>query len=174
MGKSADSATDTVDAGPRGPVYRLIEWWAVLGGVVLLVISLMTAWSAFTGWVFGKPMPGDFELTELLIATAVFAFLPYCQLTDANVKADLFTSRAGPRLLAGFRLFAGLLATLIAGLLAWRTGAGLLDYREFIETTAILRIPIWWAYVPAVASLALLVLACVIVLAGDLRTLRRG
>jgi len=163
-----------VHRGPGGPVHRLVEWWAVLGGVVLLGISLMTAWSAFTGWAFGKPMPGDFELTELLVATAVFAFLPYCQLADANVKADLFTSRAGPRLLAGFRLFAGLLAMLIAGLLAWRTWAGLLDYRQFVETTAILKIPIWWAYVPAVASLALLVLACGLGLAGELRKLRRG
>jgi len=167
-------APGTAATGPGGPVHRLIEWWAVLGGVVMLVISLMTAWSAFTGWVFGKPMPGDFELTELLVAIGVFAFLPYCQLTDANVKADLFTSWAGPRLLAGFRLFAGLLATVIAVVLTWRTGAGLLDYREFVETTAILKIPIWWAYVPAVASLALLVVACVVVLAGDLRKLWRG
>jgi len=155
-------------------VQRFIEWWAVAGGIVLLVISAMTTWSAFTGWVFGKPMPGDFELTELLVATGVFAFLPYCQLTDANVKADLFTSRAGPRLLAAFRLFGGLLATAIAALLAWRTWAGLLDYREFVETTAILKIPIWWAYVPAFASLSLLLIACLIVLKSDWRALTRG
>jgi len=59
-------------------------------------------------------------------------------------------------------------------LLAWRTWAGLLDYRKYVETTAILKIPIWTAYVPALASLALLVLACLISLSESWRGLRRG
>jgi TRAP-type C4-dicarboxylate transport system permease small subunit len=146
----------------------------LLGGVVLLGIAVMTAWSTGTGWVLGKPLPGDFELTEVFVAVAVFAFLPYCQLTGANVTADLFTAGAGPRAMAAFRLFGAVLALAVALLLAWRTGAGLLDYREFVETTAILKIPIWWAYVPALASLVLLILACVIVLVNDWRALRRG
>ena len=159
-------------AGPSGLARRAIEWWALAGGVVLLAVALMTTWSAFSGWVFGKPLPGDFELTEILVAIAVFAFLPYCQQTDANVTADLFTARAGPRALAAFRLFGGLLALVVALVLAWRTWAGLLDYRKYVETTAILKIPIWWAYVPALASLALLVLACAIVLKDEVRALR--
>lgn len=159
-------------AGPSGLARRAIEWWALGGGIVLLAVALMTTWSAFSGWVFGKPLPGDFELTEILVAIAVFAFLPYCQQTDANVTADLFTARAGPRALAAFRLFGGLLALAVALVLAWRTWAGLLDYRKYVETTAILKIPIWWAYVPALASLALLVLACLIVLKDELRALR--
>ena len=164
----------TAATGLVGHVRRAIEWWALLGGVVLLGVALMTAWSVVTGWVLGKPLPGDFELTEVLVAVAVFAFLPYCQQTDANVTADLFTAGAGPRALAGFRLFGALLALAVALLLAWRTGAGLLDYREFVETTAILKIPIWSAYVPALASLVLLVVACVIVLREDWRALMRG
>ena len=164
----------TAATGLVGRIRRAIEWWALLGGVVLLGVALMTAWSVVTGWVLGKPLPGDFELTEVLVAVAVFAFLPYCQQTDANVTADLFTAGAGPRALAGFRLFGALLALAVALLLAWRTGAGLLDYREFVETTAILKIPIWSAYVPALASLVLLVVACVIVLREDWRALMRG
>ena len=160
--------------GPAGPVQRAIEWWAVMGGAVLLGIALLTAWSAATGFVIGKPLPGDFELTEILVAVAVFSFLPYCQLTDANVTADLFTARAGPRTVAALGLLAALLALAIGVLLLWRTWAGMIDYRQFVETTAILKIPIWVAYVPAVASLALLVLACVVVLLKNARALMRG
>ncbi|HSH08542.1 MAG TPA: TRAP transporter small permease subunit [Burkholderiales bacterium] len=161
-------------AGPGGLARHFVEWWALAGGMVLLAVAIMTTWSAFSGWVFGKPLSGDFELTELLVAIGVFAFLPYCQLSDANVTADLFTAKAGPRALAGFRLFAALLATAIAALLAWRTYAGLLDYQKYVETTAILKIPIWWAYVPALASLVLLVLACLIVLKDAVRDVVRG
>lgn len=159
-------------AGPRGLARRVIEWWAVLGGVVLLGVAFMTTWSAASGWLLGKPLPGDFELTEVLVAIAVFSFLPYCQQVDANVTADLFTARAGPRLLAALRLFGALLALAVALLLTWRTWAGLLDYQRYVETTAILKIPIWWAYVPALASLALLVLACLIVLKDSWQALR--
>jgi len=160
-------------AGPSGLAGRVIEAWALLGGIVLLGVALMTTWSAFTGWVFGKPLPGDFELTEVLVGIAVFSMLPYCQQTDANVTADIFTAGAGPRAVAGFRLFSALLALGVALVLLWRTWAGMQDYRQFIETTAILKIPIWWAYVPAIVSLALLCLACLIVLRDCWRTLVR-
>jgi len=159
--------------GPSGLAGRIIEAWALLGGIVLLGVALMTTWSAFTGWVFGKPLPGDFELTEVLVAIAVFSMLPYCQQTDANVTADIFTAGAGPRAVAGFRLFSALLALGVALVLLWRTWAGMQDYRQFIETTAILKIPIWWAYVPAIVSLALLCLACLIVLRDCWRALVR-
>ena len=168
-GVPAEAAT-----GPVGLVRRAIEWWALLGGVVLLGIALLTAWSTATGFIFGKPLPGDFELTQILVAVAVFSFLPYCQLTNANVTADLFTAGAGPRTVAAFGLLAALLALGISVLLAWRTWAGMLDYRQFVETTAILKIPVWTAYVPAVFSLVLLVLACVIVLVNNARALMRG
>jgi len=161
-------------AGPAGPVHRLIEWWALLGGAVLLCIALLTAWSAATGFIFGKPLPGDFELTQILVAVAVFSFLPYCQLTNANVTADLFTAGAGPRAVAALGVLAALLALGVSVVLTWRTWAGMLDYRQFVETTAILKIPIWTAYVPAVISLLLLVLACVIVLVKNARALMRG
>lgn len=159
-------------SGPSAIARRVIEGWALAGGLVLLGIAVLTTWSAASGWLLGKPLPGDFELTEVFVAIAVFAFLPYCQQTDANVTADLFTSKAGPRVLAGFRLFGALVALGVALLLTWRTWAGLLDYRQYVETTAILKIPIWWAYVPALVSLVLLVVACVIVLADEWRTLR--
>jgi TRAP-type C4-dicarboxylate transport system permease small subunit len=160
--------------GPSGVVRRLIEWWALAGGVVLLGIAVMTTWSAASSWLLGRPLPGDFELTEVLVAVAVFAFLPYCQQTEANVTADLFTSGASPRAIAGFRMFGALLALGVAVILVWRTWAGLLDYREYVETTAILKIPIWWAYVPALASLGLLVVACLIVLLDCWRAVLRG
>ena len=169
----AEGPAHAPPVGPSGFVGRVIEGWALLGGVVLLFIALMTTWSAFTGWVFSKPLPGDFELTEVLVAISVFSMLPYCQQTDANVTADIFTAGAGPRAVAGFRLFSQLVSLGVAAVLTWRVWAGMLDYRQFVETTAILKIPIWWAYVPAVASLVLLCIACLIVLRRCVQALPR-
>src|SRR5512147_1075485 len=164
-----NEAAPHAERGPQGLLYRATEVWALLGGLILLAIALMTAWSATSGWLFGKPLPGDVELVEMLTAVSVFMFLPYCQATGANVTADLFTAKAGPRTVALLGLLAALVALGFTLLLLWRMYLGLLDYRQFVETTTILRIPIWYAYLPILVSLALLAAAALASLRDALR-----
>lgn len=151
---------------------RAVELWALLGGVLLLGVALMTTWSATSGVVLAKPLPGDVELTEMLVAVAVFMFLPYCQLTGANVTADIFTARASERTVGLLSLLSAAVALGFSALLTWRMYEGLLDYREYVETTTILRLPIWYAYVPALASLALLLAASLVSMRDALRDWR--
>jgi TRAP-type C4-dicarboxylate transport system permease small subunit len=158
---------------PVGFLRRAIELWALLGGVVLAGVALMSTWSAASSWLFGKPLPGDFEMVEMLVAVSVFMFLPYCQLTGANVTADLFTARAGPRTVALLDLLAAAVALGFSLLLLWRMYHGLLDYRQYVETTTILRVPIWYAYPPALASLALVAAAALVSICDALRAWRR-
>ena len=156
-----------------GAAAALIVGWAMLGGMVLLAVVAMNAISVLAT-VAGRTFPGDFELTQLGVAIAAFAFLPYCQLTNANVAADIFTSRASPRALSIFRLAASAAALLFSGLLVWRMFLGMSDQREYGYTTAILQIPVWWAFVPILASLALLVVASYITLSANFRAAIRG
>lgn len=159
-------------AGLEGLARRLITGWAILGGLVLVGVVLINAYSIVAGAVINRPFPGDFELTEMGVAIAAFCFLPYCQMVGANVTADIFTSKAGPRAIALMRLLAALIAVAFAALLIWRMSDGLADYVEYPQTTTILRVPLWWAFVPALASLALLVLASLISLADQVRAWR--
>ena len=144
---------------PPTLLHRVIEGWALVGGALLLAIAFMTAWSATSGWLLGRPLPGDVELVEMLTAISVFTFLPYCQLTGANVTADLFTAGAGPRTVARLEAAGAVIALAFSLLLLWRMCEGFLDYRRYVETTTILQIPIWVAYPPALLSLALLAAA---------------
>ncbi len=149
-------------AAVTGLARRVIEAWALLGGAVLLAIAVMSTWSATSGFVFSKPLPGDFELVEMFVAISVFMFLPYCQMTGANVTADIFTAHARPRTIASLKLLAAAIAVAFSVLLLQRMYAGLLDYQRYVETTTILRIPIWYAYIPALISLVLLAIASLI------------
>lgn len=159
--------------GVLGAGAALINGWAIAGGLVLLAVVLVNVVSV-VGRIFGQPFPGDFELTEMGVAVAAFAFLPYCQLTDANVTADIFTAKASERWVSIFRLTAAVVALLFALLLAWRMYYGMADQRAYGYTTAILQIPIWWAFVPILVSLALLALASLITLVENGRTAFRG
>jgi TRAP-type C4-dicarboxylate transport system permease small subunit len=159
--------------GPKGLLYRATEVWALIGGLLLLAIALMTSYSAGAGWLFGKPLPGDVELVEMLTAVSVFMFLPYCQIAGANVTADLFTAGASPRTVARLELLGAVVALGFSVLLLWRMYDGLLSYRQYVETTTILKIPIWYAYLPALLSLVLLAAAALDTVRGALRRARR-
>ncbi len=165
--------------GIAGVAERLISFWALLGGALLLAIVLINVVSviggigatmreelALPGWV--APFPGDFELTEIGVAIAAFTFLPYCQLTGANVTADIFTTRAPERLLALFALLAAAVALGFAILLLWRMSAGMISQREYGYTSAILSFPIWTGFVPILISLGLLIVAAAISLLESL------
>ncbi|MBT6094457.1 MAG: TRAP transporter small permease [Rhodospirillaceae bacterium] len=143
---------------------RVIAGWALFGGFVLVGVVLINAYSILAGHIINKPFPGDFELTEMGAAIAAFCFLPYCQLMGSNVSADIFTMRASPKAVAGMSVFAAVIATTFSGLMIWRMWHGFLDYQEYEEFTGILEIPLWWAFVPALISLALLLCAALMTL----------
>lgn len=158
-------------AGARSLIDRVfdaIRWaaeaWALVGGFLLLAVVLVTAVSLAGNILLGQPVPGDFEIVEVGVAVAVFAFLPYCQLTDANVTADIFTAGANRFWQSVFVLFASAVALCFSAVLLWRMWFGLLDFRTYEEVTTIYQFPLWMAYVPILASLALLVLASLVTL----------
>ncbi len=167
----SDLATET-ETGPKGLVSRIITGWALLGGVILLLVVLMHTWSVI-GNQFGLPFPGDFEMTEIGVAIAAFSFLPYCQLTGANVTADIFTARASRRWIAVFSLAASIVALVFSILLLWRMYDGMLDQREYGYETAVLQFPNWIAWLPILVSLGLLIVASLVTLREHAQQIQR-
>ena len=134
---------------------NLITVWALIGGFILLLIVFLNV-SSILGSIFFKPLPGDFELTKIGIAVAVFCFLPYCQLHRQNVAAEIFTSWVNIKTRLLLSLIASILAFLFSILLVWRMFEGMLDQKAYNYTTTILQFPIWIAFIPVLFSLFLL------------------
>jgi TRAP-type C4-dicarboxylate transport system permease small subunit len=141
-------------------LYRATTGVAVLGGLVLFALTLLSVISIVGRVAFSAPIPGDFELVELGMAVAIFSFLPYCQIVRGNVIVDLFTSRASARARAVLDGIGNLLYTAIAALLTWRVTLGGVEIRSYRETTMVLQVPVWWGYVPAAIFLAFLTVVC--------------
>jgi len=159
------AARDDVTATPLWrALRRAIDAWALAGGVVLLALVAVNV-AAVAGAALGRRFAGDVELTELGVAIAVFTFLPFCQLHGENVRADLFTGAAPRGLRRGLDAAASAVALGVAGLLLWRMTAGLIDQRAFGYSSTLLEVPLWWAFVPVVISLALLAVAAAMTLA---------
>ncbi len=158
-------------AGPIGLARAVITAWALLGGVSLVAVVLVNVLSV-AGSILWKPFPGDFEMTEVGVAVAAFAFLPYCQLTGANVTADIFTAGAPRRWIAGFSLLAAVVAFGFSLLLLRQMYLGMLDQKAYGYTTAILQFPHWVAFLPILVSLALLAVAAAVTLAESAREMK--
>lgn len=137
---------------------RVAAALAILGGLALMAITIVTVYSIvgralpdlpLLDW--WRPVRGNFELVEMATAVAIFAFLPYTQLQRGNVLVDFFTQGASPRVKAAFAVFSNALFSAIALLFTWRmlVGAEEMLTAGFTQTTMLLRVPIWYAYVPS-------------------------
>ena len=152
---------EAASSGTRlhGLVLRVCTGWAVLGGIVLVAVVAVNVASVLGAALFGTAILGDFELTEVGVALAVFAFLPYCQIAGLNVTADIFTAGASRFWLSLFSLLGAAIALSFGTFLLWRMYYGMVDQRLYEATTTILQLPLWWGYAGCLLSLALLVVA---------------
>jgi TRAP-type C4-dicarboxylate transport system permease small subunit len=130
----------------HGIFERLAGTLAILGGLVVVGIMLVTTGSVLSRWAFGVPLSGDTEIVEFGMAIVVACFLPLCQWRSGNVIIDFFTSGAPLRVRDALDRFGALLIALMLGLVAWRTGAGALDQHRHGSVTMLLQWPEWIAY----------------------------
>lgn len=153
---------------PEAYLRKAIDLWALAGGGVLAAIVAVNVASVIGGLI-GLPFAGDFELTEMGVAVAAFMFLPYCQLGGHNVTADIFTSRFSVAIQRRIATLGSILAVAFGALLLWRMTHGMIDQRNYRLASTILQVPVWWAYVPILASIALLIAASALTLRSDWR-----
>ena len=86
----------TPAGGPVRWLERLTRSAALAGGLLLVGVMGMTVVSVLGRYLFNAPVPGDYEITELAIGIAAFAFFPYCHISNANIVVELFTGRMPP------------------------------------------------------------------------------
>ncbi len=128
---------------------RLARWTALVGGVVLVALTLMVVASvagrALIGMGLG-PVPGDFELVEVGVGVAIFFFMPWCYLRGGHATVDLLYMHVPRWAQKAVDTLSDVLMLLVWLVLTWKLWDGLLEKKEYTETTFILQMPVWWAY----------------------------
>jgi TRAP-type C4-dicarboxylate transport system permease small subunit len=134
---------------------RLAGLCAILAGVLLTGITLMTCLSVLGRNTTGATLVGDFELTGVAAGAAIALFLPWCQLKRGNIIVDFFTSRASERTNAVLDRIGAVVLGLCMALLAWRTVLGGLSSWSTQSATMMLGFPEWIPYTFMVPPLVL-------------------
>ena len=134
---------------------RLALVFAWLGSAVAMLCALMVVCSVTSRALWSRPIQGDVEITQFLIAVAISLGLPWCQWKRANIIVDFFTQNSPATLQRRLDAVGCLLLATMGLLLAWRTGAGALAVRAAGETSMVLQLPMWWGYAALAPGLLL-------------------
>jgi TRAP-type C4-dicarboxylate transport system permease small subunit len=157
----------------------LAQSMALIGGAILLLVIAMT-FVSIIGRVLVPldiglgPIRGIYDITEIGIAAAIFAFLPWCQLQRGHATVDLFKP-AFPNVMnrvIDVIMDAGMLTA--AALIAWRLFLGMQDKLRYGETTLIAQLPVWQGYAAALVGAVVFALVAGFCVIRSLRALVRS
>lgn len=118
------------------------RWLAVVSGVLLLILAVAGVVDGALRYALSEPIAGTIEATELLLAVAIFAGLPYATSSDQHVVIDSFADGlpAGPRF--GLRLLGAASLALVFAVISWQMASLAIDYYREGRTTLSARIPV--------------------------------
>jgi len=134
---------------------NLAKLCAILAGVLLTAITLMTCVSLIGRNTTGATLVGDFELTGVAAGAAIALFMPWCQLKRGNIIVDFFTAKASDAGNAWLDRLGALVLGAAVLLLAWRTGLGGMSAYDNQSGTMMLGFPEWIVYALMVPPLML-------------------
>ncbi|MSQ65657.1 MAG: TRAP transporter small permease [Limnohabitans sp.] len=138
---------------------RLSAWCALAGTALALFIGAVTTWSVIGRALFRSPVQGDVEMVQMGIALSLSLCLPWCQVRGGNILVDFFTQKASQQTVSRLDAAGNLLLAAMYAVMSWRSSAGAVDAYASFESTMILGLPMWCAYVCLAPGLALA--ACV-------------
>ena len=141
---------------------RAARLCAVLAGVLLIAITLVTCVSLIGRNTTGWSIVGAFELTGFAAGAAIALFMPWCQVRRGNIIVDFFTVKASPRTQSLLDRFGALLLALVMGLMTWRTSIGGINAWKSQAGSMMMGFPEWIVYTGIVPPLALTALIALV------------
>ena len=119
---------------------------AILAGLLMTGITLLTCVSLIGRNTTGWTIAGDFELTGVATGAAIALFMPLCQFQRGHIIVDFFTAKASDATNALLDRLGALLVAAVFALLAWRTVLGGLNAYNNFSGTMMLGFPEWIVY----------------------------
>jgi TRAP-type C4-dicarboxylate transport system permease small subunit len=169
-GAGSGSATTMPGFGSFGRrLLSVSKLLAMAGGLIFVLLVLMSIVSIVGRKLAASPVPGDVELLQMCASFACASFFAYCHLIGGDVKVDFFTSRCSARTVRALDALGSALFATVGGVLAWRSGVGAMAVRDAGETSVILGWPIWVAQILMVPGFALMAAAGLYMVGAHLR-----
>lgn len=129
---------------------RLLSWLAklcaILAGLLLTVITLVTCYNLITRNFFGESMVGAFELTAVSTGAAIALFMPLAQARQGHIIVDFFTTGLSDSANGILDRIGALMLALVFMFLAWRVSIGGINAYDAGSQTMLMGFPEWIVY----------------------------
>ncbi|MEC7888301.1 MAG: TRAP transporter small permease [SAR324 cluster bacterium] len=113
-----------------------------LAALVLMLLMIITFIDVLGRYLFSAPLPGAFELTEIMMAMLIFAGLPLVSRTNQHVTVNLIVGILSPIILHFQRLITQAIMAVVLAVMAWRMWIKAEEMLEQGDETAYLLLPI--------------------------------
>ncbi len=114
------------------------------GGVLaMLLIASVTIADVILRALFGKPIAGMNEITEVFFPVAIAACFPAGLTQRVHITVDLLADKFGEKMTAWLKFLGAVILFWMFALLAWRLGAISEELTATRNSSTILEIPIW-------------------------------
>lgn len=132
---------------------------AISGGVLLIVLIIMSLISIISRKLGYGSLYGDIELMEAGSAVAIAAFFPYCTLMAEHLKVDFFTNRLSTQTRRRIDGLCDLLLGMVSLMLTVYTAASVIETWHSQEVTPLVSLPLWLPVMLLLPGLGLMALA---------------
>jgi TRAP-type C4-dicarboxylate transport system permease small subunit len=148
----------------RKTLERVVLWWALAGGVLLLLIVGATAFNvgAFAADMVARKFggsvtafPGYEDFVRLFVSAAVLMLFPYCQLRRGHVAVNLLVEKMPQPVQRAIDAISLIGMTLLVLFLLYWMVIGMAETRADHAVSRVLGWPEWPFYLPGLVSLAL-------------------
>lgn len=133
----------------------LAQLCAVIAGILLTGITLVTCGNLILRNTTGDAMAGAFELTAMASGAAIALFMPLCQVRQGNIIVDFFTSGLNDKATEALDRLGALVLALVYALITWRTLLGCINVYESHSESQIMGFPEWVTYAAMLPAFAL-------------------
>jgi TRAP-type transport system small permease protein len=136
----------------------------VAAAILLFAIMMVTVIDVIGRYLLSQPLPGAFELTEILLAMAVFIGLPLICLREEHISVTLLTDRLSPQVREIHAAIVSLIGSGVLGVVASQLFTHGRQLASYGDVTVFLRVPkgplgYVMAACAALAALALVLVA---------------
>jgi TRAP-type C4-dicarboxylate transport system permease small subunit len=114
----------------------------LLAASVLMLLMIITFIDVLGRYLFSAPLPGAFELTEIMMAMLIFAGLPLVLRANQHVSVNLIVGILSPKILHLQRLITQAIMAVVLAVMAWRMWIKAAEMLEQGDETAYLLLPI--------------------------------
>jgi len=148
-------------SSPRGAQARvwLVRALGLVAGIVLFVLMMLTAVDVVGRYLLNRPLPGAFEITEMMLAALIYCGLPLVSERREHIVIDTFDPYMPRAMKRGLDILAEVVCSASLFGMAWLVFRRAMRVLENGDFTTVLKLPL----APVVYLMAAMLLATAVI-----------